>query len=1411
MSAVKKALKAAKTAIEKGDPESAIEYAQEAIDEDSECYFAYVFQGKAYQLLNDVNKAAKAFEKATAIEPENLLGWKGYFQSVKSGTDYPLFFQVLTSYIAVLIEQELPFAETIKDVRNYLAAQNYKANEGLHELFLRSVLPGSELGDLVGANLGRPEDNLRDLITLVAKKVEREVTSKSRKERVKFGRFLTADQRTKLNQLSWSVYQQTDLESLYESFLNISSDDELRTKFEEDLLKFRYELLKTSPEKDLLLHKVKEMVEGMVLVKSTSEFCWNLYFNWLDVKSLAEIEQEKIIFYLNTFPNEGLAIVLYAFVVSEISPFDKDLMINEVIAHKNELSKQKESKRKSNFKSKEDEELYAKLKEFEDDDDSAQYNLTQTEVLTQILAGFDRSSDCVLSNRIIIEYYIHLREYSVGSERCRESIKLLADMQRNFGVDLSNTREDFLCSLAIIYTYYEAPKNFTRALQLYDKILDGNPANVKARVGKGLILIEKNDFTSSKVVLEEVVSKYPDNVDAQIEYHWCLILLKEYSVGREGLHKAMTKVTGVDLNSKETRAMIRWRLARSYFLEDDSNTENLAEAYKLLIDALKDTQFYAPAYTLLGILFQDYYGDKDHGQRCFYKAFELDVVETTAARYVVEELTSKKEWDIAEVLCKRIIDSENARRQLSNLNKDITDRSWPYRVLGFCALNKQDDAGAIGWFQNALRISPLNYNCWAGLGESYLSCGRFDAAVKVLRHALGMKEDAWEIKYLLGITLCKMAQFEEGYELLFASLETRPEEECILNAIYEAYLENTKRFLKGGFLRRANQSNLDAIKYIRISASKNKSSQNLWKALAECLRFYLQTREQIELFPLVIVDEIFESVNFHDASNDFVAQIEHENELSVEDNIALFNSGKHVQSISNFIILCSKAALSFVPSKSSRYLKSVAFYNLGLSYLENFHLTEDEITRDQAVKSIKRAIQLEDNNIAYWIALGNAYVSSNPGISQHCFIKASALDPKNINIWINLAALYLRAGDMELAEETFFRAQAVAPSETQPWLGQALTAEEAGNEIRAASFFSHAYTISKGRSQLAQFLFGLSVLQRRLADTDPKDNDSAQEYSVANQAMIGYLKYVPDDEIALRIAITVAERCKNYILAISIGERLCEILEKKYEELESEVALTDYAKAKSQLARIYLGALNYEKALEYAQFSIDLVGEDSTEMEVSSIVLSSRVTIGLSLFFNDDFESALKELKSVLAQHGDSRRIATLVAQILYAYGQEETKQAALDQLFSFVEEHGSSLIVVLTLGAICVSDNLEDYFSPLRDELLGFSLTDLIEDTQKAVPQLLTEINKRIDSSASMNDKTWQKNAFLFPSDYNVWKQLNIEMASSVGSLEESKLNAPQLSEAYLLGGSLRDAQRSLLLTPDSIISTSVLSGFFR
>lgn len=1380
---LKSYLKAAKAAIDQKNGEDALDSADEVLSIDPQNYFGHLFKARGYQLLGKQEEAEKSFQNAVDIEPDNLLGWKGYFQAIKNTSDYEKFFTVLAGSVERLAEQNELLEHVPREIYAFLHKNNFKSDSKLNEVYLRAILPDTRLGSLLEGRLGSTLENIRKLLVFVKSREDLEVLSAILKEKLKLPKNLTQEMQLSLNSIEWAIRQKFDVVNLYEQFLSYCDDDTQRRQYEIEFLRYKYSLLRIVDDQTKLMTDVKEMAADLVLLKCDDSFPWSLHFDLQDTQSLALLDPQFVSTFLKKFKKEPLGLVLYLFVMSELCPLDK------------EYFKDLESEEKNNLAANED-----KIAEdfiLDSEIDSSLLHLSQTEITKIMAKGFEGCSTSILAHRIVAHVNNFYSEYAFSLKVCADGIRRLSSQQTMYGLDLRNAREDLTCQLALVYTYYEAPKNFGRALQIFDKILSTNPLNEQALIGKGLILVEKGEYKKAQLLLADVIKRSPGNPQALNDLGWCLILQGDFKQGREYLKQAMENVAGMSLRAFELRANINWRRASSYLDENADDDQNVKAAYNLLISSLKNSKFHAPSYTLLGRILHDYYEDKVRAQKCFYKAFELDVAEITAAKYLVEELCAKRDWDVTEILCERVVESEKSRKVLfSQLNTD-PDRSWPYRVLGCSALNRQDDAKAIEWFQTALRMQAMDIECWTGLGEAYFNCGRIEAAIKVFQHTTELEGCNWVNYYMLGQAVCMIGDYASGLELLDKSLGMNPISQCIISAIYEQNILYSTQLLQGGFIGRTLEYNRKAIDAIAIASEESKSSFMMWKSLGDCIGVICKIQREIESAP---IETIFGILEHAENIDDQLA--------SLSTAKLLFEDNKHVDCVALLGILAGKAALGKLTKRDNKLVRSALLFNLGLAYINAFHvgLEKNNKFRDQAIITLKEAIKLESQNAQYWISLGIAYVSFNPSLLQHSFIKASVLDSKDVSPWTNLAALYLRYGDAELAKEAFERATSVAPELATPWLGKALASDLLGDPETSSRLTTHAQVLSNGTSPLAQLCYAITVVDNRIKKVSSAQNvAAAQEVSVANAAIRRFLQFEPQNITGLKLAFILSERCHTFEISVEIGKTLILALEIEYEKSESALALLDLGIAKSQLARVLLGNGQFDDAVDHAQFTIDLLSEEEANLEVEKAMLSSRIVIGLAFFFNQQYQEALEEFQIILDEHSLSHKAITLIAQVLYAMDSPESKQAAVDHLFSFIEENGSSLLVVMTLGAISLADDYSSYFEAIKEELEGLSLVDLIEDSRNAVPRLLKELNSAMGKS---NARVWQKFALLFPGDFRVWKQLDSLMALSSSLLNEAKATAPEVSSAYVEKKSRREMQRALLVFADNAAARAALSS---
>ncbi|CDR47477.1 CYFA0S32e00738g1_1 [Cyberlindnera fabianii] len=1339
----KQYLKAAKQALQDGNAEYCVSLAEDALEIDPKSYFAYVFIGKASHLLGKIKEACDAYKKAIAIEPDNLMAWKGLVLVVKNTDDYKSFFETMADYIQVATAQGHAIADLLNDIDSY--RKKYSSEE-VKEEYLRQLLPDGKLQQATHGLLMKPVSAITNYLDILLKREKKEMFQVVVREKMK-----KKNNTDKADAAAWQFYQVSQIPHLYEELINIQDDDEKRRDTEEQLLKYRHSMLKAAPldAKQKIFAELKEMVEGMVLVKHTSFYAWSLYFDWIDVDTLSDFDPQVLKNFIVLFKDHPLGQIVHSFLMSDMSTYNI------------ELKDDKETKENIEATSSEEQALQ-ELTVAEDD-----LSLTQDELISVMTQALQSCKTSLFAHRIVLAYHIHSKKYPEAYHICQSAIQLLASTTRSVGYHFPKTKKDYLINFGLVLTYYEAPKNYKRALEIFDKVLAESPDNVKARVGKGLILADRGELENSRDLLSRICSEFPDNEEALMELSWVQIRLDEHEVGRDGLLSVLKNLKGNSLYMLELKARVNWRIAESY-----STEKNYSKAYEHLVDSLRSFPNYASSYTSLGYIYLNAYNDHKRAKKCFVKAFELDTSEVKAAYQLVSEATEQTEWSAAQVICTKVLESENAKR---NLGQD----SWPYRILGCTALEQQDAAKAVEWFQNAIRLNKEDTESWVGLGEAYAGCGRLEAAAKVFRRALELVPDHWVAKYLLGSMQFQIGEFEDALEIFEDVLKVKPNEECVVAGMYETLYSYASDCVLTGFFGKAIGLALRAFEYLEQG---NVESYNFWKTLSDLTQLFLQVQSKIDLFPHEKLLAILKKSNLEI------------NESLIQEYVG---NQKPVELVSLFLVYINKAALALEPR--SRPLHSSVLYNLGLSQLIAFLNTKNTEYRDEAIEVLKRSIKMQNNYQEPWIALGIASISVNPRVAQHCFIKASSIDQRNVSIWSNLALLYLRYGDNNLATEAYMRGQSLAPTEPISWLGHALAADAQGDRATSSNMYTHAFVLSNGKNPGAQLAYGVDVCLKRIGQGgDFKDIEAVQELSTASYGMVQYLKHYPLDRFGLEVCCLILERLNDYKLGLEISGQLLGLLESAYEETEDENVLNGFARIKAQTARFELGCKEYETAIESCLECLELSEDEKT-------VISCRTVLGLAYFFTDNFDGALDEFKQVLTLSNDAKRLIVLISQVLYIYDTEETRQAALDQLFHSIENQGSSLVVALVIGAISVIENLEDYMESIKSELESLSLEELIADRNKNVPYLISKINERLGQNSQ---SVWQKSAFLFPGDLEVWRQIDKNVALKIA--KSGKVTAEELSDRYTATGQLKDTQRSLFLAPWNNTAAQTLRGCF-
>lgn len=1506
-------------------------------------------EGVVNGVLNDhFKESIKSLTKATELNPDALFPWKALLDVRAFDPNFFDFFQTLERCAVIMVDQNskkmenvpvsnddgeapITFSNISSDDLNYIRFKltdyinkfDYKKNDKLNIHYLHFIAPHlSQLGTILGSRIQSPVQTVNSLIELYSKIEQNEITSAMQKAKTNWPINATAQAKfLREGDVKWSVYKSSNIlkENLWDLLIDLealedekTNNDHKRWKVMARQIGYLTQILHCAPdgtrvltktkktplligskttvasdeiptdEKSKLRAKINDLQSTLVLLKAQFQPIWDQYFEWSDPLTLAKLDVNDVIRYIKLFgKNTGLGKLLYLLSISEISPWEN--VQTQLETKTSSKKKNKKSKKLKNVESKEAEtdvtiDVIGPQQIFSD--------------MTDVMTGNDVSNS-VIAHRIYLTYAIHLKEYQLALDLSHRYAALLSDLKLKTGLILKNSSLDYAFNLAIIYTYYESPKNFPKAEKLYIKVLKDDPSNIRASIGMARIKMETGLYKESKVMFESVLAKLSetnlkiDIGEVLMEYGWCCLNLSDYENGRKALNKAKTVIFGKDeaqvpednedhsendeeeeseeesksdddVNqndsavSLDVKATLLYREAQSYFMElkdfdiveEEIRGSYITKAFHLLIQCIKISSTYAPAYTSLGELYtsnaescedtNEANTNNNKAFKCFYRAFELDPGELRSTYAVTEHFSEKKDWEMVELICNSVIENERARKAIVNVSKSAIKSKyigpWPYRILGIVHMEKQDDNKAIEYFQSAIRIDQHDYSSWVALGEAYISRGKIEAAKRVFKHVIClqamegyneidtlvdvelskdvlMKSD-WHPIYLLAEAWNLMGEYLESFELLQGLLERDDitgMESFILTKICEVLISRTGKEIFSGAIMRSLATITDAFQFFQQSMEFG-TSLKLWKVYGDSLILCINTQSHIGKLPFDIINNMIDiSYNKIISTNDFIVKdIWHELKYSNDLKFSAGQSNSQQLDVTHYaLILSGFSALVDAPKQSSRLLLSSLVYNLAIMFLSWHRDSKLDLHRDISIQLLKKSIQFEPTNAGYWNTLGLTCMNRNGRVAQHCFIKALSIDSKAAPVWFNLGMLYVKYNDYELANQSFLRSQSLAPGTSSAWAGQAVVADATGNKDLSKTLFTHSFVTSNGKNVGTTLLYSSNVLERIIENfSEERDLDDVQQLSSATSAILKYLSHYPEDTFALEIACSIVERLHIYDKGLELSEKLCSLIKAQYESKKEDdhVISTTYSKVMIQRSRILLGNGDFKGAMETTEVVTGILNQlferNIFNEVIQRVQLSTFSICGLSKYFLGDYDGSLQELNKIIELFPDTKRVVVLISQVLYALGSEETKEAAVEELLLNMQEQGSSLLVVMTIAAISIIESWSEYMEAVKDELDRLDFQSRIEDLHREVPMLLEMINKKMKIKDS---SIWQRNAFMFPSDSAIWSHLNNQVALEV-SKSNTNIDATTLADVSVSIGETREIQRGIWISPGGV-----------
>ena len=1262
---------------------------------------------------------------------------------------------------------------------------------------LQLLLPSSPIYDILEDTLPHPSQTYLQLIKISESDEKEFINREIGERRTRLG--------ARIDQVTLEVkreaFQRSDLEGWYHGLIDWTCDDDIRRNCEEKLLTRAHEELQVLPsgKKEQKRQGVLQSARDMVVIKHPFELAWKIVLEWNDIGDLSELDVNLLRDFVEIFPNDGLSNVLKGYLSSNISPFELDA---ETLA------------------------------QWKDEESSAKEDPTVItdkhgieEQLLVMAEGLDKVPSSILAHRIMGQVYLLLEEFQATVNVSRNALPIIAQLQRATGLKFRNIHDSVNITLATALISYQSPRNHPEAKGIFEEILKRKPSSTPCLLGIGLILEEDQDYAMAVDFLENALQRDPDNMKIRSELFWCKAHNGALEDALAGLQETLSFIQSAQSEYKSNlKAEVLYRIGYCIWeLNPESSARKDREgAYASFLRSIQTDMDYAPAYTYLGKYYADYKKDQKRARRCFHKAFELSPTEFEAARRLAQDVAGQGDWDLVEAIARRVVDTGRARPAPGSKREG---HAWPYAALGVVEINRQQYTKSIVSFQAALRISPDNYQCWIGLGESYYNSGRYISATKAFQHAESLEEilpamerdQIWFAKYMMANVQRDLGQYEDAISRYKGVLELRPNEYGVSIALLQTLSEAAWKAVESGLFGEAAETARGAILTGISIAKQHQNAVNLWKAIGDAFSYFSWIKGKASLAPIAEFKEVLETEVDATAIDSLVDvdNVGSSFETLFDDNVKVSNRAVYAT------ILAYKLALSI--SASDKHSHAVAWYNLGWAEYRGHQCWEHEDAGSEkrhgflkaSMRCFKRAIELEAGNAEFWNALGVATTNLSPKVAQHSFVRSLHINDRSPQVWTNLGALYLLHNDYQLANEAFTRGQSADPDFAQAWLGQGFLALLYGDVTEARELFKHAYTLGNASVVVPKRHYALCVFDEVRSDAATTDIPQLIQPLFALHQLH---THDPSNTAFERLSGLIAERILDFNSAEQSLENTSFAAEAEFESSESTSALFRYAQAKADIARVQLGQLGYERAVDSAETALSLSDDTVAEVDLESyecLRLSAHLTAGLAYYSLKHMDKSIEMFREALREASNDPDVVCLLAQVLWAKGGEEERNVAREQLFDCVEKNPDHIGAVTLLGAIAVLDSDNDAIEAVESDLHNMRTGDDIDIHSRAkITQLLAGISSLGLGRSHNVPEDWRRvheasnSVMLSPEQPEGWMALSAASAERYPAemaIETALRNIPprgtldavSLGKAYVHTGWREDALRGIMVAP--------------
>ncbi|GAA5901083.1 hypothetical protein JCM6882_006112 [Rhodosporidiobolus microsporus] len=1350
---VKPKLKALKEALAAKNWDGVQRNALGVLDFESNNYNARVFLALALFNLDKPDEAEETYKKAIELSPGQALGRQGlasFYEKKQRWADYARELQGLMQ-----LQDASKYAETLEKLLEVRRKQGTK-EEVIETLSL--VLPSSPVRPLlltlppynastptstnyptIQRYLAAPLPILLELISLTSSLETAALEAEIKKRRQRLGGpALTAEETRR--QVQAEQLPSSRLPELWRAVLDdpdAANDEGLRRETERQLLHHLATTLRSLPspfdaptidlstkakkekspaeaEKEVAAKayyrdQVEELAKGMVLINVLEPLAWEVVLEWGDKFGDGEVAEwrkerwDELRRLGELFPESGLGQIAVA-------------------SHQRLLASQAAAKAAV---APEEEEVEIPLAPSEDD-------------MAQIIEeGLAKSPTSLVAHLLAAAFFRDQKEWNALSQVAEAGLAVLSGVKTDIGRGLPRSNHTLDSHLALALTYSAPPTHHLRALRLLETLL-ASPAPPPAPshpspsllTAKAFVLQSSEKYAAALKVWDQVLALpsgalEPDALTkARSSRAWALHLSGASGEAREALEgvvasleerrgkrekereekekwrskRGVEKPEGVEEGEtdeeREERAEAWWRLGECFWQLSDTEAELYQHSYDAYISSLRAFPSYALAFTSLGLYYRTVPSppDWDRSSKCFQKAFELDPGQETAARYLAEEFAELGEWSLVEVIARRVVEGNKGSKGMGG--KAAGRLAWAWKAIGGAELNSKKYPQAITAFQAALRGAPSDVSTWLKLGTAYRQSGKHIAALKVFVKALGLDPSSWFAKYAIADVQREIGLVEPAIKTFKEILEERPDELGVKVVLAETSLGKGLDEQRGGFMVRAEESLIEALREATSVIEGGTATRVAWKIAAEAL---------------VGLGKIPEPENANEVAPLLATLLEQLAKLGVDEKIA-GATAVTVAAVQQAkagdaqpaVLASALAVLAFkvrvlLETQNEAAIGS-AWFDLGVA-ISNFrssHLSSPsaspafsvtaEQALQQAIKCLKYALHKEPLNSTFWNALGVLSFDLSPRLAQHCFIRSVEHNSRTAVPWTNLGLFYLVHGDEDLANQAFLKAQVLDPDWTAAWIGQATLADVAGHAIEASVLLEHAFTLPNTAPE-ADYAFASRAFSKYRASIpsssasvalplDATATSATEALSAPLFALTRYLAQKPEDHHAVHLSALMLEQVGDLDSACTAFEKAAGLLEELYEVDESPQVEGQFVIAQTNLGRVRLAAKQYDGAIEAFEAALSLLNiEDAPEHsqdgglnKEQSILLLAECRLGSALgqLWLGDADAAKSTLENAKEEvdgavggtAGDHLSVA--LARVYWAEQDEDRALAAL-------------------------------------------------------------------------------------------------------------------------------------------------------